>query len=95
MAPKLLELYTSILNEQEDVQLHILSLQGLNHFIGVRLNEKDLDRVHLTLLEMLKRTSTAEVVTEEISQFFFKSAQHYPDRVVVPQLFTMIESGII
>ena len=96
MATRLFELYTSILNEQDDTQLQILSLQGLNHFVGVRLKGGDSERVHLTLLEMLKRSeSTADVVTEEISQFFYKSAQHggqgWP---LIPHLFTMIESGI-
>lgn len=96
MAPRLLDLYTSILNEQDDVQLHILSLQGLSHLVGIRLNEGESERVHLTLLEMMKRASTAENVAEEISNFFFKSAQHHQEWVVgqvVPHLFTMIETG--
>ena len=96
MAPRLLDIYTSILNEQDDVQLHILSLQGLNHLVGVRLNERESERVHQTLLEMLKRSSTAENVAEEISNFFFKSAQHHQEWVVaqvVTHLFIMIETG--
>jgi hypothetical protein len=96
MAPRLLDLYTSILNEQDDVQLQILSLQGLSHLVGVRLNEKESERVHQTLLEMLKRASTTENVAEEISNFFFKSAHHHQEWTVtqvVPHLFIMIESG--
>ena len=95
MAPTLLELYLEILKE-DDTLLCNLSLQGLSHFIGVCLNQQDLEKVNQTLLDLLEKSATADSVITEIGGFFSRSAEKKENLIleqVLVKLLNMAVSG--
>ena len=90
------DVYLNALNIQDDPVLQTLCLQGLGHFIGIRLRTEHLDKISQTLLCLLERQVIAENVVEEICQFFHKSALTNETWIVdqvVPQLFQKIHSS--
>ena len=95
----LLTVYLDILNGQEDATLHSLSLQGLSHFVGVRLSDPESDKINESIVCLLKRPGTTDNVVDDICQFLNKMAVADERRVVervIPQLFDVIllpESG--
>lgn len=90
-----MEFYLKVLDE-DDAVLRCLSLQGLAHFIGIRINHQESSRVNSALLALLQQPSLADNVIEELSRFFCKSAEHSPDffaEQVVQKLLEMAVSG--
>lgn len=95
LAPRLLELYLEVLKEDDPI-LRSLSLQGLSHFVGVRMDRQESERVHQALLSLLQQPNTADSVIEEINRFFCKYAEHKGDwftELVVLKLLDMAVSG--
>lgn len=93
LAARLFELYLEVLQE-DDAVLRSLSFQGFTHFVGVRMNRQESDKVIQTLL-MLLQQPIADNVVEEINRFLCKSAEQnewFVDQVVL-QLLDIAISG--
>jgi hypothetical protein len=93
LTPTLLGLYLEVLKE-DDTVLCNLSLQGLSHFIGICLNQKDLEKVNQTLLGLLQKSSTTESVIAEIGHFFCKSAEKNENWFIEQVLIQLLDIAV-
>ena len=97
LTPTLLELYLEVLKETDTILCN-LSLQGLTHFIGICLNQQDLEKVNQALLDLLQKSSTLDSVIVEIGHFFCKSAEKneswFIEQVLVKLLDIAVSSNL-
>lgn len=97
LAEKLFELYLEVLQE-DDAVLRSLSFQGFTHFVGVRMNRQESDKVNQTLLMLLQQPSITDNVVEEINRFLCKSVEQnewFVDQVVLQLLDIAISGKLI